>query len=89
MLMRIHPHVHFDLCGIDVTGHGWTTICNYGQMFYGGADHFGKLVFGSEGSPGGFAPLLDGYRQLLDEHDVPDDVQYRVFWGNAANTLGL
>jgi len=89
MLMRIHPRVHFDLCGIDATGERWTTICNMGEMFYGGAEHFGKLVFGSEGGPGGFAPLIANYRQMLDENEVPDDIQQRIFWGNAAGALGL
>jgi len=89
MLMRVHPGIHFDLCGIDVRGTRWTTICSYSQMFYGGADHFGKLVFGSEGGPAGFAPLLAGYREMLDASDVPDDVQQRIFWGNAAAALGL
>ncbi len=89
MLMRIHAHVHFDLCGIDVTGRRWTTICSYGEMFYGGADHFGKLVFGSEGSPGGFAPLLAAYREMLDAHDVPAEVCTRILWGNAAEALRL
>jgi len=87
MLMRMHPHVHFDLCGIDVTGKRWTTICNLGEMFTRGPDHFGRLVFGSEGGPAGFAPLIAAYREMLDDNDVPEDVQRRVFWGNAAAAL--
>jgi hypothetical protein len=89
MLMRVHPHIHFDLCGIDVTGERWTTICNCKEMFYGGEGHFGKLVFGSEGGPDGFAPLLAAYRKMLDANGVSEATQQRIFWGNVAEALGL
>ncbi|MEN6644825.1 MAG: amidohydrolase family protein [Armatimonadia bacterium] len=89
MLTRVHPHVHFDLCGIDVSGKRWSTICSFGEMFYGGENHFGKLVFGSEGSPEGFAPLIDAYRNMLDENNVPEEVQRRISWTNVAEALGL
>lgn len=89
MLMKVHPHVYFDLCGTDVTGERWTTICNCGEMFYGGESHFGKLVFGSEGSPSGFAPLVQAYRQMLDANGVSPETQNHIFRGNVAAALGL
>jgi predicted TIM-barrel fold metal-dependent hydrolase len=89
MLMRVHPHVHFDLCGIDVTGERWTTICNCGEMLYGGEAHFGKLVFGSEGGPEGFAPLIASYRKMLDANGISPETKQRIFWGNVAEALGL
>jgi hypothetical protein len=89
MLMRVHPRVHFDLCGIDATGKQWTTICNFGQMFTGGEEHFGKLVFGSEGGPEGFAPLAEAYRTMLTEQGISEAVQEKVFRGNVAEALGL
>ena len=89
MLMRVHPHVHFDLCGIDVTGERWTTICNHREMFYGGESHFGKLVFGSEGGPDGFAPLSAAYRKMLDANGVSAATQQRIFRSNVAEALGL
>lgn len=89
MMMRRHPRVFFDLCGIDTTGKKWTTICNYQELFYMGEEHWGKLVFGSEGSPEGFAPLLRDYRALMDEAGVSEETQHRVFWQNVADALGL
>lgn len=89
MLMKVHPRVHFDLCGIDVSGKRWTTICNYGEMFTRGAEHFGRLVFGSEGSPGGFAPLIAAYRGMLADNGVAEEVQRRILWDNVAGALGL
>lgn len=89
MLMRVHPRVYFDLCGIDTTGRKWTTICNFGEMFYGGEDHWGKLVFGSEGGPQGFAPLLRNYRALMDQAGLSPSVQEKVLWGNVGEALGI
>ncbi|MBM4047707.1 MAG: amidohydrolase [Planctomycetes bacterium] len=89
MLMAVHPNVHFDLCGIDTTGKRWTTICNFGQMFYRGEAHWGKLVFGSEGGPAGFAPLAKNYKALMDEAGVSEAVQHKVFCQNAADALGM
>ena len=89
MLMHAHPRVFFDLCGIDTTGKRWTTICNYQELFYGGEAHWGKLVFGSEGGPTGFAPLARDYKALMDASGVSDEVQQKVFWGNVAEALEL
>lgn len=89
MLMKVHPRVYFDLCGIDATGESWTTICNYPQMFNAGEAQFAKLVFGSEGSPEGFAPLIAAYRKLLTANNVSLQAQQRIFWTNVAEALGL
>lgn len=88
MLMRIHPHVHFDLCGVDAGGRNWTTICNYREMFRD-EQHFARLVFGSEGGPGGFAPLRAAYEQMLDDNGVSSETRERIFWYNVAEALGL
>lgn len=89
MLMRRHPHVHFDLCGIDLTGERWSTICNYEELFYHGETQVGQLVFGSEGSPAGFGPLVQAYQNLLDRLPAGEETRRRVWWGNVASALGL
>jgi len=88
MLMRIHPHVYFDLCGLEPREKHWTTLRRYEEMFFS-PEHFGKLVFGSEGSPAGFAPLVATYQAILEKYALPDDIRLRVFWGNAAEALEI
>lgn len=88
-LMRRHPHLYFDLCGTDVSREQHSSITQFGELFYAGEEHFGKLVFGSEGGPDGFAPLIAGYERMLDAHGVGPEVQERIFWGNVAGALGI
>ena len=89
MLMRVHPNVYFDICGTDTTGSRWTTICNFKEMLYGGEDHWGKLVFGSEGGPDGFAPLVRNYLRLMQKAGIGEAIQRKVLWDNVAGALGL
>lgn len=83
-LMRRHPRVFFDICGLP----DLPTLAPWSELFRDEA-HWGKLIYGSEGGPAGFAPLRDRYRKLMDEAGVSAEVQQRVFWGNAAEVLGL
>ncbi len=89
MLMRVNPKIYFDLCGTDTTGKRWTTICNFAELFYGGEAHWGKLVFGNEGGPGGFLPLLRDYLALMADAGVSPEVQHKVLWQNVADALGI
>lgn len=88
MLMSVHPRVYFDLCGL-LPAYKNTALTDFARMFQRGDDHFGKLVFGSEGGPDGFAPLVQEYRDLLTANGASDAVQAKVFWGNVAAALGL
>lgn len=83
-LMRVHPRVFFDICGLP----DLPSLAPWSELFRGDA-HWGKLIYGTEGGPAGFAPLRDRYRRLMDEAGVSAEVQRRVFWGNAAEVLGL
>ena len=83
-LMRRHPRVFFDICGLP----DLPTLAPWSELFRDEA-HWGKLIYGSEGGPAGFAPLRDRYRRLMDEAGVSAEVQRRVFWDNAAEVLGL
>lgn len=86
MLMSVHPRVHFDICGLSAN---WTSMLHWDEMFYRGEEHWGKLVFGTEGGPRNFAAMVERYRTLLTEHGVGEEVQQRVLWKNAAEALGL
>lgn len=88
-LMIRHPRLYFDLCGTDVAAEEHSSITQFRELFWSGERHAGKLVFGSEGGPAGFAPLIAGYRRLLDSLGVGAAVQEQVFRGNVAAALGI
>ena len=50
-LMRRHPRVFFDICGLP----DLPTPAPWSELFRGD-EHGGKLIYGSEGGPAGFAP---------------------------------
>lgn len=84
-MMRVHPGVYFDICGLPSRQ---VSLQPWDELFLG-EEHWGKLVFGSEGGPAGFAPLIAHYRGLMSEHNVGSDVQRRVLRGNVAEALGI
>jgi len=86
MMMSAHPGVYFDICGLSMK---WTSILPWEQLFYRGEEHWGKLVFGTEGGPQGFAPMVAHYLSLLRDHDCSEETVERVMWSNAAEALGL
>ncbi len=86
MMMAVHPHVYFDLCGPSPT---WTSLFPWDQLFYKGEEHWGKLIYGTEGGPAGFAPLRDYYLKLLRDHDCSQETIEKVMWHNAAQALGI
>lgn len=86
MLMSCHPRVYFDICGLSTK---WESLLPWDEMFYRGDQHWGKLVFGTEGGPKNFAPMVKHYRTLMTEHGVSEETQGKVMWGNAAEALGL
>jgi len=84
-LMILHPHVYFDICGIPASQR---SLQPWGEMLPR-EEHWGKLVFGTEGGPQGFKPLLTRYRALMDEAGVSAEVQRRVLRDNVAEALGI
>lgn len=89
MLMMCHPRVYFDLCGTDTTEKRQPSLCNFGELFVHGERQWGKLVFGSEGSPQGFGPLLHNYISLFEKYQVSEAMRQRILWDNVAEALNL
>ena len=90
-----HPNVYADLCGYTMyrfpTSHFRQLFCNVPPAHPEAepvlnTDIFGKLVYGTDNDDEGIHAF---YQRLMQDLDVPQDIQEKIYYQNMAEILGV
>lgn len=95
-----HPNVYFDLSGGTMVRQGLEFYRNLFSLVPAGKigaqpqldmDIFSKLIFGSDSMAGSdvYEEMIRFHQHLMRELNIPEPVQRKIYYENAANLLGL
>ena len=88
-LSIMHPNFFYDLAGVDRTETLYPTLTAFKDLLLWHPNGFGKLLFGTEGTPKNLAWVKAEYQRLLTRHGTPGDTIQAVMGLTAKGLLGL
>lgn len=84
-----NPNLYFDLSGVDLTGKLYPSLVPFNELFWSGPEHWGHLVFGTEGNPANYNGRMREHRDLFSRYGVSPAIQDRIMGHTIGDVLGL